>query len=710
MKILKYCSALALTLAAFPSVASFDQDGCSFWLTDCPLPAYPLFLSENDTKSNLLMLLADKQRLSLPFMLPADPANERDMELFSLQRLPLPDEMESPELREQLVSRLTAHDASLPALLEHYAGRDALYGRAISNSLQSVSQFLDALEQSDLSPTERTLLLKTRLQLLGQQEDSPQSSDVTMSESAREWQAYLDAARHFYEGHFSEALTGFMALQGAKAQWVAETANYMVMRTHLNAAVKDAQSEYGDTDFTKSDKEALKQAMTQGQAYLATYPQGRYVSSTKGMFRRINWMAGDQASLRDNYSEAIAADHSLPELEALVNEIDLSLLSADAYRNELAYEDKTQPELLFINALRGLRTGYDQKRNWSNEQLDDAIKQLQEMGKTEEATYLQAYRLLQNQQFDAVLALLPKTEGQNASTLAFSRQLLRIWAQQGMKAFDQAEQALMTLVAAPLTQAQQAFVENMLADQWVRTGNTAAIFSKESPVTQLRIRTVVLKQSADPDVLRQQARQATSALERQIALHTLLVRDLIAEDYATFLKDVTLIPADYKEATPPKDEPWQPVPNGDVPLSAFKWGGEGTPQDYYCRDLTSTLGTLLQHPGDGHALNCLGEYLRNKDPEINLWQGKEMVWGLPKPESATAPSRLKLYQAVMANPKAEPEDKSYALYRAINCYAPSGNNGCDAQEIPKSMRQAWFNTLKQRYGNSVWAKSLKYYW
>lgn len=710
MKIFKYCSALALALAAAPSVASGDGDGCSFWLTECPLPAYPLFLSENDTKSNLLILLAEKQRLALPFILPADPVNERDMEIFSLHRLPLPDEVENTELREQLVSRLTAHDSSLPALLEHYAGRDALYGRAISNSLQSVSQFLDALEQSDLSPTERTLLLKTRLQLLGQQEDSPQSSDVTLSESAREWQAYLDAARHFYEGHFSEALTGFMALQGAKAQWVAETANYMVMRTHLNAAMKDAQSEYGDTDFTKSDKEALKQAMMQGQSYLAAYPQGRYTSSTRGMFRRIIWMSGDQALLRDSYSEAMAASHPLPELEALVNEIDLSLLSADAYRNEVSYEDNKQPELLFINALRGLRTGYDQKRNWSDEQLDAAIKQLQEMGNKEEATYLQAYRLLQNQQFEAVLALLPDAEGQSASTLAFSRQLLRIRAQQGMKAFDKAEHALMALVAAPLTQAQHAFVENMLADQWVHTGNTATIFNKESPVTQLRFRTVVLKQSADPALLRQQAQQAPSAAERQIALHTLLVRNLIAEDYATFLKDVTLIPANYQEATPPKDEPWQPIPNGDVPLSAFKWGGDGTPKGYYCRELATTLGTLVQHPKDGHALNCLGEYLRNKAPEINLWQGKEMVWGLPEPKSATAPSRLKLYQTVMANPKAEPEDKSYALYRAINCYAPSGYNSCDNQEIPQHIRQAWFNTLKQRYGNSVWAKSLKYYW
>ena len=69
-----------------------------------------------------------------------------------------------------------------------------------------------------------------------------------------------------------------------------------------------------------------------------------------------------------------------------------------------------------------------------------------------------------------------------------------------------------------------------------------------------------------------------------------------------------------------------------------------------------------------------------------------------------------LPQAVMANPKAEPEDKSYALYRAINCYAPSGSNGCGSQDLPVSQRKAWFNTLKQQHGASQWAKQLKYYW
>lgn len=709
MTILKYCSALALMFTSSFSFASGDGDGCSFWLTDCPLPTYPLFLSDNDTKGNLLMLLADQQGLTLPFTVPEDPVNQRDMELFSLQRLPLPGELEDQQTREQLTTRLDTYDPSFPALLEHYAGRDSLYGRAISNSLQSVSLFLDALEQSDVSSNERSFLLKSRLQILAQLENEL-APTTEMSASAKEWQTYLEATRHFYDGKFSDALAGFDSLQHAQTPWVAEAASYMMVRAYLNAAMRDTQDEYGSVDISKSNNESLKKAMAHGKLYLAAYPQGRYTSSTKGLFRRIIWMSGDLSALRDTYNEVMATSQTLPELEALVNEIDMSLLSADAYRNQNSYEDLTQPDLLFINALRGLRTSYKQTRYWSDEQLSVAIKQLHEMGKKEESSYLQAYLFFENKQFEEVLALLPETEEQNTSTLAFSRQMLRIWALQGMKAFDKTEHVLRTLVATPLTKAQQAFVENMLADQWLRTGNIAAIFNKDSPVTQLRIRTVVLKQSTDTALLRQQSRQAPSPSEQQIALHTLLVKDLMAGEYATFLTDIALIPHDYKEINPPVDAPWQPTPNGDVRLSTFKWGGEGTPQGYYCQDLTTTLGALIQRSDDGHALNCLGEYLRNKEPEINLWQGQEMIWGLSASKSITTPSRLKLYQAVIANPKAEPEDKSYALYRAINCYAPSGYNGCDNQEISKGMRQTWFNTLKQRYGNSVWAKSLKYYW
>ena len=48
-------------------------------------------------------------------------------------------------------------------------------------------------------------------------------------------------------------------------------------------------------------------------------------------------------------------------------------------------------------------------------------------------------------------------------------------------------------------------------------------------------------------------------------------------------------------------------------------------------------------------------------------------------------------------------DKAYALYRAINCYAPSGNNSCGGSDVDKSVRKAWFQRLKGDYAKSSWA-------
>jgi hypothetical protein len=64
----------------------------------------------------------------------------------------------------------------------------------------------------------------------------------------------------------------------------------------------------------------------------------------------------------------------------------------------------------------------------------------------------------------------------------------------------------------------------------------------------------------------------------------------------------------------------------------------------------------------------------------------------------------------MSSSKAEPEDKSYALYRAILCYAPSGANECGGEEVDKRQRKSWFTQLKTEYPGSPWAQKLKYYW
>lgn len=68
------------------------------------------------------------------------------------------------------------------------------------------------------------------------------------------------------------------------------------------------------------------------------------------------------------------------------------------------------------------------------------------------------------------------------------------------------------------------------------------------------------------------------------------------------------------------------------------------------------------------------------------------------------------YQQLLDNPQSSREERAYALFRAINCYAPSAINGCDDQDIDKEQRRQWFQTLKRQYADTPWAQRLKYYW
>ncbi len=73
-------------------------------------------------------------------------------------------------------------------------------------------------------------------------------------------------------------------------------------------------------------------------------------------------------------------------------------------------------------------------------------------------------------------------------------------------------------------------------------------------------------------------------------------------------------------------------------------------------------------------------------------------------------SRLDGYKQVIANAKAPKNDKAYALFRAINCYAPAGYNSCGGQDVEPAVRKAWFRQLKTGFGDTQRGKSLQYYW
>ena len=55
-------------------------------------------------------------------------------------------------------------------------------------------------------------------------------------------------------------------------------------------------------------------------------------------------------------------------------------------------------------------------------------------------------------------------------------------------------------------------------------------------------------------------------------------------------------------------------------------------------------------------------------------------------------------------------DRAYALYRAVNCYAPSRINRCGGTEVPPAQRKAWFQRLHTDFPASHWAEALEYYW
>lgn len=245
-----------------------------------------------------------------------------------------------------------------------------------------------------------------------------------------------------------------------------------------------------------------------------------------------------------------------------------------------------------------------------------------------------------------------------------------------------------------------------LAATLVYSGDVAAIFAPESAVTNLRFRSQVLKTRATPELLRQQAVHGPNNEERTIALHTLLVRDLTEHRFDDWLNDRKLASA----ITPPViGEAFD-----DVNLSIFDWNGDSAESGYTCRSLNETVTVLSKKAHDAHALNCLGEFFRTTQTHVDLWKNSSGNDVLESAISRKKPfgqfDRQSYYQQVITLPKAEVEDKSFALYRAIMCYAPSGSNECGGEEVDKLQRKGWFTQLKTQYPGSPWAQKLKYYW
>ncbi len=424
------------------------------------------------------------------------------------------------------------------------------------------------------------------------------------------------------------------------------------------------------------------------------------------MLRRINWYLQAWPQLAGLYEQAFQQATDAQELRQLVSEYD-NVFGMPFYNQPVQVAFPDAPEISYVELLRALRLDINHKPALTQAQLDASKAVFEKSGK------LSLWRDLQLQLWNAtdndaaiLQAITPANTLPANNILAFNEQVLYGEALMGQQRWPAAADFWRQLIKLSHNREQQQYLQAKLAATLVYSGDVAAIFAPDSAVTNLRFRSRVLKTQASPERLRQQATQGPNNEERTIALHTLLVRDLTEHRFSDWLKDKKLVSA---ITQPVIDEAFD-----DVNLSSFDWNGDAVEAGYACRSLNDTVAVLSQNANDAHALNCLGEFFRTTRTHVDLWKDEAGNDVLESAIHHQIPQgqydRQRYYQQVITSPKAEPEDKSYALYRAILCYAPSGNNECGGEEVDKLQRKGWFTLLKTQYPGSPWAQKLKYYW
>ncbi len=705
--------ALFTLLAVAPQAfASSDIEDCKWSDDHCLLKGTPTFSPGNDSRDNLLRLLSQEKSFALPIQaMPEDITRSRD---FYFAYHPQWDDITSPAAaapEQNADDTLTRQMAELHISADEVIrNNDDLENRHVSNNMSSASQFFAALlADTSLTVEQRQALAHARMGLLsGATREQIDASLTTLpvDSSAQRYKTYLIAAANFYAGDYVNAEQAFTQLAKSDRPWLAETAQYMLMRTALNKSSQNSVGEYGDFDIARINHQDAAQAQTQAQAYLQRWPQGQYADSTRGMLRRINWYLQAWPQLAGLYEQALDTSANAQQLRETVTEYD-NVYGMQFYDQSVIEAFPDAPRVSYIELLRALRLNSDKKPTLTQAQLD-ASKPV-----FEQSQHMPLWRNLQLNLWMAagnyaaiVQTVTPAQQLSAHDTLAFSEQVLYGEALMGQQQWSAARAFWQQLLKVSKDNEQQQYVQAKLAATLVYSGDSAAIFAPDSAVTNLRFRSQVLKTQATPELLRQQATHGPNNEERTIALHTLLVRDLTENRFADWLNDRKLARA--------ISQPVVGTAFDDVNLSVFDWNGDAAQAGYTCRSLNETVTVLSRKADDAHALNCLGEFFRTTQTHVDLWKNSSgndvLEVAITRQEPFGQFDRQRYYQQVIASRTAEVEDKSFALYRAIMCYSPSGYNECGGEDVDKSQRKDWFTQLKTQYPGSPWAQKLKYYW
>jgi hypothetical protein len=674
------------------------------------------FLSPgNDSRVNLRLMLADRKALSLtPNALTDDELAEGFGPVpFPVGRL--------EALAEEGDQGDDASTAALGALLEKMgikrdsldtAGDAFLQGegsRCRSNSDDSATAFIQhVVDTPQLPDAERQSLARARMQLLetctweGEKQAALLPTDI-QSADGKAFLTYLQAASDFYSGRFTAAETGFASLTDSPQPWLKETALYMGARTRLNDAQKDAFDEYG-TMKDGLDPAPFAQVAEAFDHYLGVYPTGLYAPSAKGLMRRVHWLSKDLDKLAEDYAWQLADaqdDQRTLPVDALIQETDNKLLMLMTGATPSALITATHDLMLMRPDTQAPLTR-------------DALLAQKALFAQQPAMfeYLQAaFSFYLDKNPAEALKHLPKDVPAALDYFAFSQQTLRGLALEA-SGDNAAAQALwlklLPLAKQPLQREQ---LELALAMNDERSGQLAKVFADAPPVQSAQVRLILLSKVADAPLLRQQIAQGISDHEKATAQFVLLYKELMHGQYAAFGDDLKALPE--KPADTKLTTQLGYVYGDGQSLQLFRWNGAKAESSYACPAIGEVAALLQANGQDPKGLNCLGEFiLRNGLGSMPLDQrpSAAQLGGGEPGFNGDAFSRLDGYQTVIADAKAGADEKAYALFRAINCYGPSGYNSCGGKDVAPAVRKGWFKQLKSTYAGTPWGKTLQYYW
>lgn len=674
----------------------------------------PFLSPANDSRINLQLLLADHSHQPLTVPTSDDYYKEQGYALVPFP-VDLADSTETPASDASPLVTLAVQMGVSSDTASGLLAQSTLWegSRCASNNQQTALIYLQQLAQAgDIPAEERRQLAQSRLAILQSCAADPEQQagllpDNIQSASGQLFANYLQGALAFYNGDFTRSIAAFNVLSQSSQPWLKETAIYMQGRVFLNAAQQNAFDDIGYPSNDKVDLAALQAAESAFNRYLTAYPQGQYSASATGLLRRVYWLMNDQKRLAQAY--AYWFGHPLSEANItsnqLVQEIDNKLL--------LSFSDTgsiDNPHLLAIIDLMLMRqrSSDDSRPPFTLAQLQ--AQQSRFARQPELYTYLLgAYALYVEKDADKTLTILPESSAEEIPDyLGFSQQTLRGFALEMQEQWSQAEQLWLKMLQQVTQPVQRQQLELSLAMNYERSQKLEQVFASNSPIKTPMIREILLRNVAAPALLRQQISRPLSAQEHDVALFTLLYKDLTRSMYADFLKDINLLPE--KVSTAPLFMGF--TYNTQQALALFQWDGKNA-TEYQCPALSTVVQTLQDDSSNPRALNCLGEFIFRHgldDFPLNNQPESNELGGTASHFTGKLFSRLDGYQQVIASQQAAREDKAYALYRAVNCFAPSGYNSCGTQDIPIAQRKQWFYTLKSQFGDTSWAQQLKYYW